>query len=83
MIRCSCCSSRSVSRLVVAGKPVQLLGLPALLAQYHDNGSCPEQLYNTLRVYNSIPKGLEAAYRQAVLRALADYCAVEGDSVAT
>ncbi len=84
MVRCSCCSSKAVSRLEVAGRQVQALGLPALLARYRNAGGCPDQLYKTLRVYNSIPGELDAEYRQAVMRALAAYrSAVDGDSPVT
>lgn len=72
-MRCSCCSSNSISRLTVAGRPVQLLGLATLLAQYHDQATCPEELFRALRVYNAIPKNMEAEYRQAVMRAFAQY----------
>ncbi len=83
-MRCSCCSSNSVSRLTVAGRPVQLLGLAALLARYQHQATGPEELFRALRVYNTIPRNLEAEYRQAVMRAFAEYSpSAEGNSPTT
>ncbi len=73
MVRCSCCSSNSPSRLTVAGRPVQVLGLPAVFERFRDKGSCTDELFNAIRVYNEIPKELEVEYRQAVMRAFAEY----------
>jgi hypothetical protein len=74
MVRCSCCSSNSFSRLNVAGKSVQLLGLSAVFERFHDRGAGSDELFRAVRVYNAIPKQLEAEYRQAVMRAFAEYC---------
>lgn len=73
MVRCSCCSSDSLSRLNVAGRSVQVLGLPALLQRFHEEGACPDELFDALRVFNAIPKEFEAEYRHAVMRAFAEY----------
>ncbi len=73
-MECSCCSSNSLSRLKVAGKSVQLLGLPALFERFHGKAAGSDELFQAVRVYNAIPKPLEAEYRQAVMRAFAEYC---------
>jgi hypothetical protein len=72
-MKCSCCNSNSVSRLNVAGRSVQVLGLPTLFERFYQKGISPEELLNVVRVYNAIPKEFEAEYRQAVTRAFAEY----------
>ncbi len=84
MVRCSCCSSNSFSRLNVAGRSVQVLGLPTLLERFYQKGISPEELLNAVRVYNAIPKEFEAEYRQAVMQAFAEYrVSIRGNSSIT
>lgn len=73
MVKCRCCSSNSLSRLDVAGRSVQVLGLPALFERFRGMGSCSGELFDAVRLYNAIPRQLEAEYRQAVMRAFAEY----------
>ncbi len=70
---CSCCSGNAISRLDIAGRSIQVLGLPALFERFHKQGASPDELLKAVRVYNAIPVELEAEYRQAVIRAFAEY----------
>jgi uncharacterized metal-binding protein len=72
---CSCGSGIPVTRLKIAGKAVEVVALPLIFDQFHDDGKSPDGLFDAVKVYNSIPSELEAAYREAVLRAYAVHLA--------
>lgn len=70
---CSCGSGIPVMRLDIAGKAVEVLALPLIFEESHKNGKSSEQVFEAVKVYNSIPAELESAYREAILRAYAEF----------
>lgn len=70
---CACGSGIPVMRLAVGGKEVTITALPAIFEQFRQEGKAPgdglgEKLFQTVKVYNSIPAEAEALYRDAILR---------------
>jgi len=61
-----------MTRLKIAGKTVEVVALPLILKQFHDDGKSPHELFDAVKIYNSIPAELETAYREAILRAYAE-----------
>ncbi len=74
---CSCGSGIPVTRLNIAGKSVELVALSLLFEEFGKDGKSPDELFNAVRVYNAIPAELESVYREAVLRAYAEYVPAE------
>jgi len=77
---CSCGSGIPITRLAVNGHTVTLIALPLIFEQFRQAGKQPgdglaRELLETVRVYNLIPAGEEAAYAQALLREYAAFCA--------
>jgi len=70
---CSCGSGVPVTRLSIAGKVMEVIALPVIFEQFYGNGKSSAELFEMVKVYNSIPPELESAYREAVLRAYAEY----------
>ncbi len=74
---CSCGSGVPVMRLTIAGQSVQVVALPLLFEQFHNEHKSPDGLLDAVKIYNAVPADLEPAYREAVLRAYADYVSRE------
>lgn len=77
---CACGSGIPVTRLTVNGQVVTLIALPLIFEQLHQAGRPPgdglaRELLETVRIYNPIPAGQEAAYAEALLREYAAFCA--------
>ncbi len=77
---CACGSGTPVTRLAVNGQVVTLIALPLIFEQFHQVGRPPgdglaRELLETVRIYNPIPAGQEAAYAEALLREYAAFCA--------
>lgn len=70
---CSCGSGVPVTRLLIAGKEREIVALPLIFEQFRNDGKSPDELFNTVKIYNAIPAELEAEYRAAILRAFAEY----------
>ncbi len=81
---CSCGSGIPVTRLIIAGRLVQLQALPAIFARYHASGGRPDdpdsatRLMDRVRIYNEVPAEDEASYREAIVREYGEFCAREG-----
>ncbi len=69
---CSCGSGIPVTRLKIAGKTVEVVALPLIFEQFRGDSKSPDELFDAVKVYNSIPVELETAYREAILRAYAE-----------
>jgi uncharacterized metal-binding protein len=69
---CSCGSGIPVTRLNIAGKTVEVAALTLIFEQFRSEGRSPDELLDAVKVYNAIPGELEAAYREAILRAYAE-----------
>lgn len=70
---CSCGSGIPVMRLNIAGKSVEMVALPLVFEQSRTDGKSYDELFAMVKVYNSIPPELEFAYREAILRAYAEF----------
>ncbi len=70
---CSCGSVVPVTRLVIAGKPVEVVALPLIFEQAKQANQSPEQIFEAVKVYNAIPPEIELAYREAIQRAYAEF----------
>jgi uncharacterized metal-binding protein len=75
---CSCASGIPVMRLNIAGKTVEVVALPMIFEEFRSDGKLPDGLFDAVKVYNAIPSELEAVYREAILRAYAEYVPSEG-----
>lgn len=76
---CSCGSGIPAMRLSIAGKMVEVVALPVIMEQFRGEGKSPEELFDAVKVYNSIPADLQAFYREAVLRAYAEFVGGKGN----
>lgn len=82
---CACGSGIPTTRLAVNGRVVTLIALPLIFEQFYQAGRLPgdglaRELLETVRIYNPIPAGQEAAYTEALLRAYAAFCAEKGQA---
>lgn len=76
---CSCGSGIPVQDVFVEGQQVTLIALPLIFEQMQAAGKLPSEgvareLFETVKVYNPIPAGLEGAYTEMILREYAAYC---------
>jgi uncharacterized metal-binding protein len=76
---CSCGSGIPIQQVQVDGQEITFIALPLIFAQFRDAGKLPgdgttAELMETVKVYNLIPDGQEAAYAQAVTREYAAFC---------
>lgn len=76
---CSCGSGVPVTRLTVNGQVVEVVALPLILQQFLQNGrgldeASSRELFETVKIYNSVPAKMEKSYREAVLREYAAFC---------
>jgi uncharacterized metal-binding protein len=79
---CSCGSGIPIQQVLVDGQEVTLIALPLIFEQFRDAGKLPgdgtkAELMETVRVYNPIPDGQQAAYAQAIMREYAAFCQEE------
>ena len=76
---CSCGSGIPVQQVEVEGQEVTFIALPLIFALFRDEGKLPgdgtaAELMHTVKIYNPIPDGQEAAYTAAVMREYAAFC---------
>jgi uncharacterized metal-binding protein len=81
---CSCGSGIPVIKVQVDGQEITLVGLPLLFAQFREAGkpaieSSAAELLEMVRIYNSLPDGVETAYRTALLQEYERYCLKEAE----
>lgn len=86
---CSCGSGVSVRKVTIAGQAVELIALPLIFRHFRQerlaaggpSASLDEQtaqnIFEAVKIYNSVPTELEPAYREATLREYAVFCAKE------
>ena len=86
---CSCGSGVATTKLNIAGQSVELIALPLVFRHFRQEplaagGPAPEldeqtanNIFEAVKIYNSVPAELEAAYREAVLREYARFCEKE------
>jgi uncharacterized metal-binding protein len=76
---CSCGSGIPVQVVSVEGQQVTIIALPLIFEQMQAAGKLPSEavaheLFETVKVYNPIPDGLESSYIAMILREYAAYC---------
>jgi len=76
---CSCGSGIPIQKVQLDGQEVTFIALPLIFEQFRDAGKLPcdgttAELMETVKVYNPIPDGQEAAYAQAVTREYTAFC---------
>jgi uncharacterized metal-binding protein len=76
---CSCGSGVAVNKVLIAGEAVELLALPLIFQYCRELGRAPEDagedLLQKVKIYNYVPSGAEASYREAIVREYAVFCA--------
>ena len=75
---CSCGSGIPVTRLKIAGKDREVVALPLILEEARKNDKLPDEVFEAVKVYNSIPAELEPAYHEAIRLAYAAFTAPLG-----
>ena len=70
---CSCGSGVSVTKLTVNGEAVEVVALPLMFRQFRQNrrgqdDAAKRDLFETVKIYKSVPAEIEADYRETVLR---------------
>ena len=76
---CSCGSGIPVQKVLVNGRVVTLIALPAIFEQFYQSGKRPgdgttRELLEITRIYNPIPPEEEAAYAETLAREYEKYC---------
>jgi uncharacterized metal-binding protein len=76
---CACGSGIPVQTVIVRGQTVTLVGLPLILAQFHDAGktasdSTARELLETVKIYNPVPPGEDEAYAATLTREYTAFC---------
>lgn len=78
-IGCSCRSGVPAGAVWIGGKPVALLALSLIFQTFQKKRRSPEdigdELLQVVKIYNDIPPGEEARYRDALVREYAAFCA--------
>lgn len=86
---CSCGSGVAVTKVNIAGQDVELIALPPIFRHFRQErlaagGPSPEldqqtadNIFEAVKIYNSVPAELEAAYRELTLREYAGFCEKE------
>jgi hypothetical protein len=79
---CSCGSGVPVTKLSIAGEVVEVVALPLIFRQFADTGREQDEpalreLFDTVKIYNAVAPEVEDAYREAVRREYAVFCAKE------
>jgi uncharacterized metal-binding protein len=80
---CACASAIPVEVVDVAGRPVPLVALSLIFAQYRDAGRAPgadatRELLATVKIYNQLPAEIDEELAAALAREYAAFCAAEG-----
>lgn len=75
---CSCGSGVPVTKLQINGQTMEVVALPLIFRQFRESGrgqdeASKRELFETVKVYNSVPTELETDYRDAVLQEYAAF----------
>jgi len=79
---CSCGSGVPTKKLVIDGKPVEVLALPLIFQQFREAGRAADEataleLLETVKIYNEVPREAEDRWREEILREYAAFCESE------
>jgi len=78
-VGCACASAIPVQTVDVDGRAVPLAALPLIFEQFRGAGKPPgddvtQELLDTVRIYNDVPAGIDAALAVALAREYTAYC---------
>jgi uncharacterized metal-binding protein len=81
---CACGSGIPVQKIMIAGKEVQLVGLPLIFQKFFEAGKNPgeatlEELIATIKIYNPIPDEEGQAYLESIRAAYMNFWFKEKD----
>ncbi len=83
---CSCGSGVAVTKVSIAGKNVELIALPLIFRHFQQERNAAgspstkldqqtaDNIFEAVKIYNSVPTELEPAYRETVLSEYARFC---------
>lgn len=79
---CSCGSGVPVSKVTIDGRTVELVAFPLILRKFRDAGrgldnATVQELFEMVKIYNSVPAESETVYREIVRREYAAFCTKE------
>lgn len=79
---CSCGAGVPVTKVTIDGRTVEIVALPLIFRQFCTMGrgldeSSQRELFETVKIYNTVPPETEGSYREAVLREYAAFCQEE------
>jgi hypothetical protein len=79
---CSCGSGVPVTKLLIAGRTVEVVALPLIFRQFGEKGRGQDEsalceLFEAVKIYNAVAPELEETYREAVCREYAAFRARE------
>jgi uncharacterized metal-binding protein len=79
---CSCGSGVAVTKLAINGQTVEFVALPLIFRHFRQTGRGQDEeskrdLFEIVKIYNSVPAEAEAGYREAVLREYEAFCQKE------
>jgi uncharacterized metal-binding protein len=85
---CACGSGIPVAEIQVNNQRVEVVALPAILDQFREmdkpaNEATADELMAMVKIYNHVPDGEEAGWREAILREYALYTAAVAQAVAS
>ena len=68
-----------MTKLYINGRTVEVVALPLIFRHFRQNGrgqdeESKRELFETVKIYNSVPAEAEASYREVVLREYAAFC---------
>jgi len=84
-VACSCGAGVAVTKLVIHGQTVEWLALPLIFRHFRAKGlghdaAAASELFETVKIYNSVAPEAAADYRDAIMLEYAAYCRKENQS---
>jgi len=79
---CSCGLGTPIQKVQIEGQEVTLVALPLIFQQFRQAGKQPSEsiareLLDTVKIYNSVPEGMDIQYRAVLLREYSAFCEKE------
>jgi hypothetical protein len=86
---CSCGSGVALTKLLIKGQTVELIALPLIFRHFREarlaaagptadlDEETAREIFEAVKIYNSVPAEVEESYREAVLREYVAFCQKE------
>jgi hypothetical protein len=76
---CSCNSGIPVQKILIDGREVTLVALPLIFEQFRQAGkkpsqACARELLDTVKIYNTLPAGMDEQYLAALMQEYTNFC---------